>query len=356
MGVYSRTDSPWWWLYLETTKAKERTAIKVGTTTAQKKDSRQLADALYHQRMNAEAARLYKLPSAKPAIRFRDYAVAYDNVIAHHRGAHRERQMLKTLTAGFGDTLLSLLDGDRVRQWMVLRRQTVQARTINREIDLLKSMLRDAAPKYLDASPLVGLKKLAVVKPKRHLMTTTEERKLLKAATDPEDRAILIVALDSLVRLGDLIDLRRSDRRGRWIYLRDPKTGEPAEVALSVRGAKALDAIKSDSPFLFPKFRKAATAEGRGNAVRYMLRSLCARAKIRYGWKHGGITFHWATRRTGATRMLLKKGISVPAVQRQGTWKNPDVLLQIYAEAGKADLLKAVAPFPVHSRSERKRA
>jgi hypothetical protein len=45
-------------------------------------------------------------------------------------------------------------------------------------------MLRDAAPKYLTASPLVGMKRLRIVQPKRRLMTPTEERKLL-AVGDP---------------------------------------------------------------------------------------------------------------------------------------------------------------------------
>lgn len=356
MGVFSRPDSKRWWLFLETTKEKVRTEFLIGTTATQRRDSRALADALYHQRMNAAAARLYKLPGAKPAIRFRDYAEAYQPIIAHHRGAERETELLRYLTRGFGDVLLSLIDVDRVHLYITERRKTNAASTVNREIDLLKSMLRDAVPKYLDSSPLVGFKSLPVVKPKRRLMTSAEERKLLAAVRHPQDRAILLVALDSLVRMGDLIELRKADRRGRWIYLRDPKTGEPAEVALSLRGAQALDKLKDDSPYYFPKFRKAATEQGRRHSVRYMLRTLCEAAGLRYGRKQDGITFHWATRRTGATRMLLKKGISVPAVQRQGTWKHPDVLLQIYAEAGKADLLKAVAPFPAHSRGRRKSA
>jgi len=67
MGVFTRPDSLYWWLYLETTKEKERTDFPVGTTTAQRKDSRRLAEALYHERMQAIGARRHKLPSAQPA-------------------------------------------------------------------------------------------------------------------------------------------------------------------------------------------------------------------------------------------------------------------------------------------------
>lgn len=360
MGVFSRPDSPWWWLYLETAprgQRKERSQIKIGRTVEQRRDSRQLAEVVYHKRMNEIAERVHRLPTARTTIRFSVFAATYlADVVPHHRGHEREREMLRVLTAAFGQDLVHLIDADRVKQWMTTRRQTVSARTVNRELDLLKAMLRDAVPKYLEQSPIVGLKRLTVTKPKRRLMTEAEEAKLLKAATDPVERALLINAVDSLVRLGDLLDLRREDRHGRWIYLRDPKSGEPTEVALSVRGAAALDAITGKQPFYFQKYRGAKTDRDRRSRVGRMLRKLCKKARVKYGKTKGGLTFHWATRRTGATRMLVKRQVPLPVVQRQGTWKNPDVLLQIYAEADRGDLLKAVAVFPLRSRAKRKSA
>jgi hypothetical protein len=61
------------------------------------------------------------------------------------------------------------------------------------------------------------------------------------------------------------------------------------------------------------------------------------------------VTFHWATRRTGATRYLLEKRLPLPVVQRQGNWKTPEVLLAIYADVQKQDVLKAVGQLPSHS-------
>ena len=62
--VFTRPDSPVYWLYLETTKAKEKTAIRIGTTVAQQKDSAKLAEDRYHQRMNELAAS----PVARPVV------------------------------------------------------------------------------------------------------------------------------------------------------------------------------------------------------------------------------------------------------------------------------------------------
>ena len=356
MGIYRRPDSPVWWLYLETTHQKERTAFRVGTTTSQRRDSRKLANDRYHQRMNEIAARLYRLPSAQPAIRFAAYAPTYEqHVLAHQRAAARASQHLRHLRAFFDDDLLTTIDVDRVRAYHSSRASAASPRTINREVDLLKSMLRDAAPKYLTESPLKGMRRLRVVQPKRRLLMPDEEARLLKVG-DAEDRALLILGIDTLMRLGDLLDLQRSDHNGAWLYVRDPKSGEPYEVALSPRAQRALAALPKTPGPILPKFRRSADPLTWTLAVRQHLAVLCARAKVPYGKAQEGITFHWATRRTGATRMLMNQGVPLPVVQRQGNWKHPNVLLQIYADVGKADLLKAVGALPAHSRARRKRA
>jgi hypothetical protein len=354
MGIFTRRDSPVWWLYLETIRTRERTDIRIGGTTSQRKDSRALALERYHQRMNDLAARLYKLPSAQPALRFDKYAETYArDTIAHHRGARRELELLKPLRAFFDRDLLTAIDQDRVRRYMTHRADRVSARTVNREVDLLKAMLRDAAPKYLTASPLVGMKRLRIVQPKRRLMSASEERKLLRVG-DAVDRALLILGVDGLIRLGDLLDLHVRDRRGRWLYIADPKSGEPYEVFLTTRAAKALDKIHTGS-YYFAKFRRAENPRDWAGAVRQRLETLCHDAGLKYGRKHGGLTFHWATRRTGATRLVVDRRASIPAVQRQGNWKTADTLLGIYTEADRQAQRQALT-FPRRSRRTRKSA
>lgn len=337
---------------METTRQKEHTDIRIGTTATHRHDSRKLALDRYHQRMNEIAARLYKLPSATPAIRFAKYAETYRaDTIAHHKGAERERELLKPLLAFFGGDLLSAIDQDRVRSYMTARRRDVAAVTVNREIDLLKSMLRDAVPKYVTASPIVGLARLKTIKPRRRLLLPVELQRLLKAA-DPVERALLILGYDGLIRLGDLLDLQPTDRRRGWLYVADPKADVPYEIALSRRAMLALDALPASGKYYFQRYRGAKTDRDRRARVRRMLMKLCAKANVPYGKHAGGITFHWATRRSGATRLLVKQKAPLPAVQRQGNWKTPDVLLSIYAEADRQDQQDAV--FPKRSQSKRK--
>lgn len=351
MGIFTRPDSPWWWLWLETApqgQQREKTAVRIGSTTSRRRDSRQLAVEVYHQRMHELAAHIHRLPTTRPAIRFEAYADTYArDVLVHHRGVDREQQLLKSLRAFFGGDLLAAIDLDRTRAYMAARRLTVSASTVNREIDVLKSMLRDAVPKYLEVSPIVGMKRLRTVKPTRRLLTAEEERKLLTVG-DAQDRALLILGLDTLMRLGDLLDLRRTDRAGLWLHVRDPKSGEPYDVPLSLRAVQALDALTGDGEYYFAKFRTKARQRGRwSQAVRRRLAHLCKLVGVDYGRPKGGITFHWATRRTGATRLLVAKGVPVAVVQQLGNWKNPDVLLKIYTEVQRHDLLAAVGqPLP----------
>ncbi len=354
MGIFTRPDSPYWWLWLETTKQKERTAIVVGETTAQRTDSKRVALDRYHQRMNELAARLYKLPSSLPAIRFRKYATDYEPAIALHKGAEREREILRTLVRFFGEDLLTAIEPERVKQFMAARRVTVSARTVNREVGLLKSMMRDAVPKYLSSDPIAGMRYLPTIKPRRRLMTHAEETKLLKHAT-PLETALLVLGVDGLIRLNDLLDLKRTDRRRQWLHISDPKGGESYDVALSPRARKALDAIKGTSVYYFERYRQANTKRDRRSCVRRVLKRLCHRARVPYGRAKGGLTFHWATRKTGATRLIVDRHAPVPAVQRQGNWKTADVLLSLYAEADTKAQQRAVR-LPSHSRAKRKSA
>jgi hypothetical protein len=63
---------------------------------------------------------------------------------------------------------------------------------------------------------------------------------------------------------------------------------------------------------------------------------------VPFGQLVGGITFHGATRKTGATRLLVDRKQPLPVVQTLGNWSTPDVLLGIYTEAQRHDLLAAV--------------
>ena len=321
--------------------------IRIGTTVTQRADAKRLAKEAYQRRLFELAEQKVKrLKTDGPAmVRFAAYAETYArDVIALRRGARRELEMLKPLRAALDAELLSTIDADRVRAYMAARTAAgCGPRTINREIDVLKGMLRDAVGKYLTVSPIAGLKRLKAPPIKRRLLQPAEEHALLAVCEDDQDRAILILGIDTMIRLGDLLDLERSEHDGHWLYVKHAKSGEAYETALSTRAVAVLKAIeRTDERYYFAKFRRAKAPRDWVGAVQKRFRYLCKRAGLRAGRAGGGLTFHWATRRTGATRYLLEKNAPISAVQKQGNWKHPEMLLRIYAEARREDQLAMV--------------
>jgi integrase len=282
MGVFTRPDSPYWWLWLETApkgQQKVRTDIFVGDTPDAKRGSKVHARRVYAEKMLAANAASVD-QDAKPTVRFGAYADTYArDVISHHKGADREREILAVLRLAFRDLELHEVTRDAVRQWMTERRAAgVSAATVNREVDLLKAMVRDAVPRYLEASPLRGMARLKTIQPRRRVLSADEERRLLKACEDAQDTALLVLGIDTLQRMGDLLDLQRTDRHKQWIYIRDNKSGEALDVPLSPRAAKALDAITHDDPHYFVKFQ-----EGGEPARLAQLRPTTARVSLPAG-------------------------------------------------------------------------
>lgn len=315
MGVFVRRDSPFYQLWLEG-YGKEPTKLRVDApTAARRRENKLLAEQRYHQRMT-ELARDQIAPE-RPAIRFDAYADWYEvHLTAHKRGRERELEILAHLRKAFAGYALGDVTVDAVLEWKTRRLQTVAASTWNRELDVLKHMLARAVPKYLAVSPLARMHRQRTVRQALRILSPEDEAKLLAVLT-PADRALVIAALDTLMRLGDLLRLKRSDDHRRYLTILNPKTSEPYEVPVSSRLRVALDALPTTThEYLFWRRRTAIVPR---YAVKLMLQRACAKAGIAYG-RGRGITFH-ALRHTGASRMV-ERGIDLRTVQEIGGWSS----------------------------------
>jgi integrase len=357
MGVFVRDDSPFYYLWLERagpggTGIKEPTDIRRDAPLAvQRKENRALAEQRYHDRMT-ELAR-GATPGALAARTFAEQAAWFvTHTLPRRKGREREGPVITKLVAVFGRVPLAQITRTLVtEQWITPRLKTptiikkkkrtagrrvyAGPRTVNREVAILKAVLQSAVPDYLEASPLYGMPELKTTTPDRRLMTEDEERRLLRVMA-PDDKALFLLGEDSLIRLGDLLDLKRSDDRGDRMWVADPKAGGGFAPPISTRARQALDAWYQrrrlkPTDYLFPRRRVAKTERDRRNGVRQMLQRYCREADVPYGRAKGGITFHWATRRTGLTRMLTR-GVDLGTAQKVGRWKTPDVVLTVYHE------------------------
>lgn len=326
MGVYTRRDSPFYWLLLERPgqrPIREATKLPVDAPSAmQRKLLKQEAQEAYNVRMTELARVAYALPahSGTTTIAFSKYATWFTaHHVKHRRGAERDGYAMAHLTAFFGDEDLTAIDRPRVQEYITRRLLKAQAPTVNREVDLLKGMLREAVPRYLKASPLVGMKKLRTVKPQGRIVEPDEEARLLAAFRRPADRVFYLIAVDTLIRLSNVLNLRWAEVKGGYLDLSDSKTGA-YRVPLSDRAAKALASLSRSSVYVFPHRRGAKKARDNRGTLRRLLQRACKRAKIPYG-RGQGVTFHTATRATGATRML-RAGKDPRTVQAVGNWKD----------------------------------
>jgi len=122
----------------------------------------------------------------------------------------------------------------------------------------------------------------------------------------------------------------------------DTKNGETYQPPVSKRLRAALDAVPVDSTnpeYYFPRRRAAKAERDRRRAIAQALRSACKKAGVPYGRATRGLTFHWATRRTGTTRMLRHGGEgAIAAVQQIGGWKTANVPLTIYREVATPEM------------------
>jgi integrase len=303
---------------LEGTRVRASTKVPLdGGSLEQNKELRRQAQAIYAARMGILAARRHHLPVALERRTFADQRAWYAaHVSPQKRAAAKEASMLGILGRFFDAHELGAVDQALVREWRSSRLATVSASTVRREEALLRHLLSTAVPKYLERSPLAGLASLRVAKTDTRVLTRPEETRLLRVTTGAA-RALIVTALDTLLRMTNVRTLRRQQDHGTYLFS-DTKT-DAIRIPISARLRTLIDALPVDGPHVFPAYAGASN-----HATEKMFAAACARAKVTMGRRTGGISFH-CLRHTGASRML-EAGVDVKIVMEIGGWKNLKVL------------------------------
>ncbi|MGE3278109.1 MAG: tyrosine-type recombinase/integrase [Vicinamibacterales bacterium] len=364
MGVVTRRDSPYYWLNLERPglrPLREATRIPVAAATPQQvKENRRLADQVYAIRMGQLAKQHHGIRDATTRTTFREYASWYlKHRTSQKATAARERSAISHLIAALGRVPLDQIDRHVVQEYLSQRTKVVTASTANREVDILKDMCAWAVPKYLSVNPLVGMRRLRTQKRGIRILTFDEERRLLKVAREgraglpaDEGAALLMTAIDTFMRMGDLVGLTTDQYHQSYIHVEDPKIA-PYDVAVSRRVRRALDGLarRTRSRWVFPALhagRGARAAENR--AIRFFA-ALCEAAGVPHGRAVRGVTFH-SLRHTGATRFIASGG-SLRDLMQQGGWRDIESVMR-YAHPSDelSDQVSAMGRArPVHATS-----
>jgi integrase len=231
--------------------------------------------------------------------------------------------MLKQLKAYFGPRYVHELTRQDAAEWRTWRKRQVAPATVNREMALLKHVLTSAVPTYLPASPFAGDGELRVDDVDVRLLDFDEEARIYEKA-DAQDAALVMTALDTLMRLTSVASMRRAQDHGAYFTVLNPKV-RMYKIPISTRCRTALDALEARGPALFPRYNpEGCSDDWRRNQVIRRFGELCAAADVPYGRAAGGVTFH-SLRHTGASRMLAA-GVDIKTVMLLGGWSNLAVL------------------------------
>lgn len=341
MGLYTRPDSPWFWMFLEGTRKKERIQIRRDAGDPDiRRANRAAAEAIYHARMTQLAKSRVGLPSERPRT-FNNQADWFDtHVIATHESHRAERSILSALRAEFGTLQLAELRHARLKEYeAVLVDKGRKRSTITRHLNLTKAIVSSAVGEYLEVSPLAGYKhRRAKFAPKR-TVEATEEPALLKEllALDPELHDLYVVGVGTLLRQENLVTLQRAQYRRQGLVV-ETKTG-PHVVRLdgpTILQTRARDILTARWPKgvrdpFFPEWAKVfatyAPAAANARLLRIFRRAVKA-AGLPWGLDADGLVWHTATRATGATRLLRDYQIDIRTVQRMGPWASLDQMAE----------------------------
>lgn len=333
VGVFTRPDSPFYWVWLEgAAQPRVNTRIPIGKNEFVRQENRKLAEQTYHALMGDLARKRFQLPIDRPVCGFRTHREWYaTHVSTQKRGTGRELSMLKQLGAFYDQKDLTAIDKPLAIEWRTARLKEVSASTVRREEALLKHVLTTAVPKYLERNPLAGLARLRVATCDTRILSTAEEDALIATLQTDEDKALIIGALDTLLRLRNIVSLRRSQDHRTYLFS-DTKV-EAVKIPISTRFRKALDQLPAGALY-FPTY-----AQTSNSVAQRMFIDACKRAEIPVARKTGGVSFH-CLRHTGASRMLAA-GVDVKTVMLIGGWKNLKVM-ERYLHPGDAAARRAV--------------
>lgn len=225
------------------------------------------------------------------------------------RSYKRPHGFLETLVEHFGAKLIRNITHDDLEQFKLLRLTTPKQRgglrtiaSVNRELELMRAAVRFAVRQgWLTRSPFeMGAPVISKADEARRerVLTQDEERRLLDACTGRRAhlRPLLIAALDTAMRRGELFKLRwrdvdLDDRKIKIIAL-NSKTARPRIVGMTTRLIAELEALHSNVPQ-----DPNALVFGITDTVKKSFAAACKAAGVE------GVRFH-DCRHTAITRMV----------------------------------------------------
>lgn len=187
-------------------------------------------------------------------IMFKKLAVDYlEYAKANKKSWYSDEINLKNLKSHFKDMLLSKITPKDIEDYKIKRIEQVSPATVNRELACLKHMFNLARKwKMTDDNPVHEVKFFSERKFVWHILTEEEAERLIEVASE-HLKPIILVALNTGMRRGEILNLRWNDVdfAEHFIFLKETKSGIMRKIPMSGFVAATLKGIKRESEFVF---------------------------------------------------------------------------------------------------------
>tara|TARA_R110000850_G_scaffold191091_2_gene317237 strand:- start:11342 stop:12394 length:1053 start_codon:yes stop_codon:yes gene_type:complete len=312
MSLYRRKDSPYWWIKL----VVDRRTIQTSSGTADRCKAQQL-----HDRMKAQLWDEVRL-GARTRRTWREAVLRYLDESAGNRSIADAKLHLRWIDRHFGELFLEETTRDRIDAARKRRQQDgVAPATVNRLLEIVRTILRRAEREWdwIDKAPHIRL--LTVPRSTERHLTVNEAQRLL-AELPSHLRAVVTVALETGMRMSEMLQLRWSDVDldvpRLYVRAEQAKNGFARDVPLSDVAARAIQTQKGLHPAHVFSFEGEPMLRVNGNAWRKALK----RAGIP-NFRFHDLRHTWATWQARAGTPLL-------VLQQLGGWRSIQ-MVQRYA-------------------------
>lgn len=298
MKIFKRADDKW---VFDFTLRGKRYKRVIGSS------KREAEEAMAALKVDVIRER-YGFGRKKPEVLFETHADEFLKLYSkqNKRSWMRDEISLAHLKEFFHGKRLSEITPDLIEKYKLKRRADgLKPGTVNRERSCLVTCLQKAIEwQRLEKNPATMVKKFREVNAKERILTIEEMKRLLDAAS-PELRPVLIIALNTGMRRGEILGLRWKDIdfvKG-FILIGNSKSGKPRTIPMNAVVFETLHEMNREREFVFenPGTRTAV------KDVKTAFKGACWRAKKNPKDENDkgieGLRFH-DLRHTAASRMI----------------------------------------------------
>jgi len=188
-------------------------------------------------------------------VRFEDFAKEYlEYAKINKKSWTRDESSLKRLLPHFKDMLLSKINPLHIEEYKKMRLEKVKTGTINRELTCLKHMFT-IAERFRKFDGKNSVKDVKFFQERQFIMRILdrEEIKRLINASTSYLRAMIILALNTGMRKGEILNLKWNDVDfiEDYIYIKETKSNVIRKIPINSIVRTTLKSIKRENDFVF---------------------------------------------------------------------------------------------------------